>query len=65
MSVYRIIVCDVCDKEERLDNPYRRKWFIENIVHSICSRKCFNKHQNKEKRGNNGISKTLQTNCKK
>lgn len=43
MSIYRIIECDVCGKTEKLDNPYREEWFIENICHTICSEECFKK----------------------
>ena len=43
MGVRRIIECDVCDKKEDFDNPFREKWFIENICHTICSKECFEK----------------------
>ena len=43
MSVKRIMICDVCRKEEDLGvyNPYREKWYIEEIGCHICSKKCF------------------------
>jgi len=43
MAVKRIIVCDVCEKQEDFNNPYRKKWFIENICNTICSEECFEK----------------------
>ena len=45
----KIIICDICHREEDLTNhnPCRKKWFIENISHSICSIKCFNKSKTK------------------
>ena len=46
MPYKRIIVCDVCGKKEDLDNPYRKRWFIENIVNTICSKKCFEEREN-------------------
>ena len=49
MPIKRVIVCDVCDKEEDFDNPYRKKWFIENICHTICSVECFMRESNYEK----------------
>ncbi len=48
MPVKRIIVCDVCEKEEDFDNSYREKWYIENICHTICSEKCFVRQVKKE-----------------
>lgn len=47
MPIYRIIECEICGKKERLDEPYRFKWFIENFFRQICSKKCYN-HQIKE-----------------
>ena len=41
--IKRIIVCDVCSKEEDFDNPWRKRWFIENISYTICSKECFEK----------------------
>lgn len=45
MGYIRFIVCDVCKKKENLDEPYRKKWFIENIIHAVCSKKCFEKNR--------------------
>lgn len=41
MGIKRVIICDICKKEEDYDNVYRKKWFIENILHSICTERCF------------------------
>lgn len=41
--IIRIIICDYCGKKEDLDNPYRKKWFIEAISKQYCSEECFEK----------------------
>lgn len=43
MPFRKMIICEICGKEEWLDNPMRDKWYIENISHQICSKKCFEK----------------------
>lgn len=43
MSIIKVIKCDVCGKEEILNDIYRNLWFVENINHSVCSRECFEK----------------------
>lgn len=49
----RLIICDICKKEENLDDPYRKKWWIENILHVYCTKKCFMKSVKK------GLNKLL------
>lgn len=51
MGVYRIIECDVCKKKEEFDAPYREKWFMENICHTICSEECWKKSTEEAKKG--------------
>jgi hypothetical protein len=42
--IKRIIVCDVCGKEEQLDVTWRDMWYREDGCEQICSEECFKKH---------------------
>lgn len=41
MPVLKVMVCDVCGKQETFDSG---KWFMANICHVYYSEQCWDKH---------------------